>query len=65
VRTLSSIRAENNQAFILDTSVKRRSRSLDEIRLIVSLFPRFAVPGNADYEQHKGEDQAQRGGQVT
>ena len=23
------------------------------------------MPGNADYEQHKGENQAQRGGQVT
>jgi len=38
---------------------------VDRIRVIRSLFPRFAVPSDADYKQHKGENQTQRGGHVT
>jgi hypothetical protein len=37
----------------------------DGIRVIRSLFPRFAVPSDADYKQHKAENQTQRGGHVT
>ena len=65
MHTLSSIRSGQPGFFVRDTGVKRRRRSLDEICIIRSLFPRSAVPGNADYEQHNGEDQTQRGGQVT